>query len=166
MKKLFKTLFAFVLVAASALILTFTSTAAEGKWIAAWGTGPTQLRIPAISEIIGLFGPVTTRSVITPTATGSKVRFLVSNRFGSEDITIEAMYVARSTGASKINVDSSSPVTFDGRAKVVIPAGEERYSDAINFSVSAFSMLSLPVFASAPTSLLSSAGTSFIPRKI
>lgn len=146
MKKLFKTLFAFVLVAASALILTFTSTAAEGKWIAAWGTGPTQLRIPAISEIIGLFGPVTTRSVITPTATGSKVRFLVSNRFGSEDITIEAMYVARSTGASKINVDSSSPVTFDGRAKVVIPAGEERYSDAINFSVSAFQDIAVSLF--------------------
>lgn len=146
MKKVLRTLFTLILVTVSALILTFTSSAAEGKWIAAWGTGPTQLRISGVSEIVGLIGPVTTRSVITPTATGSKVRFLVSNRFGSEDITIEAMYVARSTGASKINVDSSSPITFDGRSKVVIPAGEERYSDTINFSVSAFQDIAVSLF--------------------
>ena len=75
MKKFFKTLLTFVLVVASALILTVTSTAAEGKWIAAWGTGPTQLRISGLGDIIGLFGSVTTRSVITPTASGSKIRY-------------------------------------------------------------------------------------------
>ncbi len=146
MKKVFKTLFTFVLVVASALVLTFTSSAAEGKWISVWGTGPTQLRLTGYADIAELVGPVTTRSIITPTASGSKIRFLVSNRFGAEDITIDSMYVARSTGASKINVDSSSPVTFDGRAKVVIPAGEERYSDAINFAVSSFQDVAVSMF--------------------
>ncbi len=146
MKKAFRTIFTLVLVAVSALILTFTSSAAEGKWISAWGTGATQLRITGFSDIAGLIGPVTTRSVITPTATGSKIRFLVSNRFGSEPITIEAMYVAKSTGASKINVDSSAPITFDGRAKVVIPAGEERYSDPISFAVSSLQDIAVSMF--------------------
>lgn len=146
MKKVFRTLLTFVLVALGALVFTLSSSAAEGKWITAWGTGPTELRLTGYSDIASLIGPVTARSIITPTASGSKVRFLVSNRFGDEPITINSMYVAKHTTASKIDVNSSSPITFDGRAKVVIPAGEERYSDVINFAVSSMENIAVSIF--------------------
>lgn len=147
MKKVFRTLLTIVIAILGAAIFTVSSSAAEGKWIASWGTGPVQLRLTGYSDIASLFGSMNARSVITPTASGSKIRFLVSNRYGSESITINSMAVARSTGGSKIEATTSSPITFGGRYEVTIPAGQEIYSDAISFPVNAMEDVAVSIFA-------------------
>ena len=146
MKKLINSLLALMLVAVSAFALMMGTSAAEGKWITAWGTGPVQLRLTGYSDLAGLLGSVTTRSVITPTASGEKVRFLVSNRYGEDPLTINSMTVAKSTAASKIDVNSSSPITFGGKFSVTIPAGEERYSDPVSFPVNAMENVAVSIF--------------------
>ena len=146
MKKVFRTLLVFLLAALTMVVFALSSSSADGRWIAAWGTGPTELSLTGYSDLASLLGPITTRSIITPTANGSKVRFLVSNRYGKEPLTINSMSVARSTTGSKIDVNSASPVTFDGRFSVTIPAGQERYTDAINFSVSAMENIAVSIF--------------------
>lgn len=146
MKKVFRTLLTVLIAVFCAAIFTVSSSAAEGKWIAAWGTGPAQLRLTGYSDIASLFGPMNARSVITPTASGSKIRFLVSNRYGKEAITINSMSVARSTSGSKIEKTSASPITFGGRYEVTIPAGQELYSDAISFPVNAMENIAVSIF--------------------
>ena len=44
------------------------------KWIGAWGTAPTEIGIYGYSNITAYVGNVTARTVITPTASGSKLR--------------------------------------------------------------------------------------------
>lgn len=146
MKKVFRTLLTFALALLSMAVLTLSSSAADEKWIAAWGTGPTELSLTGYSDVASLFGTLTTRSVITPTASGSKVRFLVSNRYGKEPLTINSMSVAKSTTGSKIEKTSASPVTFGGRFEVTIPAGQEIYSDAINFPINAMEDIAVSIF--------------------
>ena len=146
MKKVFRTLLTFALAIFSMAVFTVSSSAADEKWIAAWGTGPTQLSLAGYSDIASLFGTITTRSVITPTASGSKVRFLVSNRYGKDSLTINSMTVAKSTSGSKIEPNSASPVTFAGRFEVTLPPGQEIYSDAINFPINAMEDVAVSIF--------------------
>ncbi len=149
MKKLFKTLLISALIAISAVAFSFSSSAAEdGKWIAAWGSAPLKINTEVLEVVTSLVevGPVNARTVITPTANGSKVRFLVSNRFGNGPLKINAMTVARSTVKGKIEPNSASPVTFNGRFSVTIPAGREIYTDSVNFSVNAMENIAVSMY--------------------
>ena len=146
MKKVFRTLLTFVIALLSVAVFTLSASAAEGKWIASWGTGPVELRLTGYSDLASLLGAMNARSVITPTASGSKVRFLVSNRYGNEPVTINSMSVARSKGGSKIEATTASPVTFGGRFEVTIPAGQEFYSDAISFPINAMEDVAVSIY--------------------
>lgn len=165
MKRLTKVLLTFVLAAVSAVIFTFSSSAADGKWITAWGTAPTKVEIAGYSEVASIVGPVTARSIITPTASGTKIKFLISNRFGENPIVINSMTVAKSLGGGKIDALSASPVTFNGKFSVTISAGKEIYTDEINFPVTAFEDIAVSTFVedfSAINTMGLSGGTTYL----
>ncbi len=165
MKKLAKMILTFLLVTVTAVVFTVYGSAADGKWIGAWGTGPAKLDITGYKQAASLVGPVTARSIITPTASGTKVRFLISNRFGDSPLTINSMYVAKSTGKGKIDALSSSPVTVNGRSIITVPAGAEVYSDEINFRVTAMVEIAISYFLqdfSSVTTVGLSGGTTYL----
>lgn len=118
--------------------------AANPRWIGSWGT-------PAIESGVSLFSDSsssglhltdiipansTIRSTLRCTAGGSKVRFKFSNAYGTSALTINSCTVAKSLGEDDIDTSTIKPVTWNnGDSFVVIPAGQEVYSDAIDFPV-------------------------------
>lgn len=76
------------------------------------------------------------RMMIHPTARGDRVRFRFSNVFGDRPLVIRHANVAMRalpTGPAIVE-DSLVPVLFAGADEVVIPAGAEVLSDAVDFS--------------------------------
>ena len=149
MKKSMKRLvFTLVFVLSMLCVLAFSGAAADvdGKWITAWGTGSTNITLPGYDNITAFVGQVTARTVITPTASGDKMRVRLSNHFGTEPLILDTVTVAKSLGGSKIDAASVRFVTFNGSPTVTIPAGGEVYSDEVSFQVSAMQDIALSVF--------------------
>ena len=139
MKKI-RSVFAVVLTVITALCLfAFTSSAAdEGKWIKTWSTAATEIGIEGYDFISAAVQDLATRTVITPTASGTKIRVKFSNAYGKKDLVIDRATAAISTGASGIDAATMKVLTFNsGSFGVTIPAGEEVYSDAVSMNVKA-----------------------------
>lgn len=155
MKKITRALLAFCVTALCAVAVLACAPKAEAasgdneKWICAWGTAPTQIKLNGVSSVSAFVGDVTVRTVITPTADGKKLRIKVSNYYGEEPLKINYVTVARSLGESKIDIESLKYVTFDeGYPGVTIPAGREYYSDAITFDVNAHEDIAVTIYVS------------------
>ena len=141
MKRSVKGIFTTLLLVAAVIILSvFSASAAneEGKWIGAWGTAPTGISLTGYETVAGFLEDVTSRTIITPTANGTKLRVTVSNAYGDSTMKIKAVTVAKSLGGSKIDTNTIKVVTFDeGRPSVSVPSGMELQSDPVTFNVSA-----------------------------
>ncbi|MDD6145549.1 MAG: Ig-like domain-containing protein [Oscillospiraceae bacterium] len=156
MKKLMKTLLMLAVTAMMTLCMSVTyfsagaaGTAVNEKWICAWGTAPTQIGIEGFSNIAAFVGDITARTVITPTASGSKLRVRVSNYYGEEPLKIESMTVAKSTGKSTIDPNSIKVVTFNqGSPSITVPAGKEYYSDPVVMDVQAQQDIAISTYVS------------------
>jgi len=136
----------FLLLVLLALLAVSASAADDGKWITAWGTGSTNISLPGYNNIPAFVGQVTARTVITPTASGDKLRVRLSNHFGDEPLTVDTVTVAKSLGGSRIDTASLRFVTFSGSPAVTIPVGGEIYSDEVAFPVTAMEDIALSVF--------------------
>ena len=148
--------------AAVAVITAFafsTFAADEGKWITAWGTGSVNIGLGEYSGITDIFGqlvgdenplesPMNFRTVITPSASGTKMRVRLSNVYGEEPLRIENCAVARSLSGSRIDVTTNRYVTFNGAPSVVIEPGKEVLSDEVNFNVTAMQNIAISTFVS------------------
>lgn len=156
MKKRIISLLMVVLMAFSALsvggdiiVSTAPQASAEetGTWIAAWGTGLTNISFADYSDIKPTFGKVSVRIVITPTASGTKVRFKLSNKYGVRDMKINRATVAKSTGGSNIDKSTLKRLFYNGsNSNFVIPAGKEIYTDPIDFPVTAQENIALSIY--------------------
>mgnify|MGYP003305192837 CR=1 FL=1 len=122
-------------------VFAFSGSAAEEKkdnWVCAWGTAPTQIGIDGYSNISAYVGDVTVRTVITPTASGSKIRIKLSNIYGRQPLMLTRVTISKSVGGSRVIPESTKIITFnEGYQYVTLPAGEEIYSDPVVFPVNA-----------------------------
>ncbi|MBQ7116743.1 MAG: Ig-like domain-containing protein [Clostridia bacterium] len=122
-------------------LFAFTSSAAdEGKWIKAWSTAATEIGVEGYDYITPMAQNVAVRTVITPTASGTKIRVKFSNAYGKEDLVIDRANIAvsdTSKSASGIDLTTKKYISFNGYPGVTIPAGEEIYSDEVPFNVTA-----------------------------
>lgn len=174
MKKLLKYFSAAVFCAVIMCCAVFSSNAAnEGKWIAAWGTAPTQISIQGYENIAPIAGEVTARTVITPTASGSKLRIRISNLYGKDSLKINSITVAKSTSksidsdkvTSEIDVSTSKSVLFNGSTRVEVPKGKEICSDPVSFDVVAMENIAVSIYVESITEIRTmglSGGTTFL----
>jgi len=79
-----------------------------------------------------------------------RIRFQISNTFGTSDLPITAAAIALPTGGKAgVNGIQASPIaglTFGGAASITIPRGQVAYSDPVDFSVQPQSMLTLTLY--------------------
>ena len=119
----------------------------NSKWISAWGTAPTEIGIDGYNNIVAYVGNVTARTVITPTASGSKLRLRFSNYYGTSSMKITRVTVAKSVEGSTIDPASVKMVTFnEGQPFVTIPAGKEFLSDPVTFDVVAGEKIAISIY--------------------
>lgn len=96
---------------------------ATPRWVAGWQTATQPA--PGNPALAGS----TLRMLVHPQVTGSQVRIRLSNAYGTAPLAIGTTSAGRSDGAAGLVPGSMRPVTFDGRAEVVIPVGADVVSD-------------------------------------
>ena len=150
MKKAVKgilTLLTLLVVLISATAFSGSAVNTDDKWVCAWGTAPTEIGIDGYENITAYIGNVTARTVITPTASGSKLRIRVSNYYGNNVMKLTRVTVAKSLGGSKIDPDTVKIVTFnEGQPFVSVPAGKEYYSDPVTYDVTAGEDIAISIY--------------------
>ncbi len=120
-----------------------TAGCADPAWVAAWATSPadTTADRPATIERSGhqdtvrAFVDQTLRMVLTPSASGSRVRVELSNRFGAAPVTIDAATLANRDAGPSIDAATVRSLTFDDEVAVTVPPGETVVSDPVDHPV-------------------------------
>lgn len=112
------------------------------KWVTAWGNAPsiTEHKPETYAKDITLRYPVTCAFG------GEKVRLHFSNFCGTEPITLSRVTLARAMGDREISLHNARLVTFGGEESVTIPAGEEIFSDEINFRIKPKGVLAVSIY--------------------
>lgn len=96
---------------------------------------------------------VTLRQIVRPSITGGELRIRLSNAFGEAPLVIESATLARAASPQHpaLTAGSSVPLHFEGKARVVIPAGADWLSDPVRMPVAAFDDLAVSLhFAALP----------------
>ncbi|MER7949024.1 SGNH/GDSL hydrolase family protein [Streptomyces sp. NPDC096079] len=121
-------------------------------WRGAWAASPQSASAP--------FGPnwstkgfadQTVRQVVRVTATGTRTRIELTNRYGTGPLRITGATVARTaagegTARNAVEPGSVRTLRFGGRTSVTIPAGETLRSDAVTLPVKAFEQLTVTLY--------------------
>lgn len=112
------------------------------KWVTVWGNAPsiTEHRAETYAKDITLRYPVTCAFG------GQKVRLHFSNFCGTEPVTLTRVTLARAMGDREISLHNARLVTFGGEESVTIPAGEEIFSDEINFRIKPKGVLAVSIY--------------------
>ena len=132
------------------------AAAESSAWAGSWGSAPIPTGIYLAGRRLSdfLIGS-TVRTVVMTTLGGEKVRLKFANRYGSGDLNITKVRIARTSARSDTAIieGTSLPVTFGGSDSVSIPKGKTIYSDPVNMHVEQFEKLSISSYFSSFTTM-------------
>src|SRR5262245_48538535 len=161
-KSLQMTLVVAALVAGS-VVLRAQSRANE-HWVGTWATaevGRPQNPAPAVLAPAAAgqsqtppaapapflhFNNQTLRQIVHSSIGGSRLRIVLSNRFGTAPLTIAAAHVALRQKESAIVAGSDRVLMFSGRPTMTIPPGALVYSDPVDLNLPPVSDLAIDLY--------------------
>lgn len=133
-------------------------TADNRNWVAAWGSAQLRAGDDKLPTSLTLANN-TVRQQIRMTLDGETARFMFSNQYGSEALTINAATVAHlvSPDDSAIDTSTLTTITFNGgETSVTIPAGGTIASDDIEISFKALDDLAVSTYLGSVPSTVTS----------
>ena len=92
------------------------------------------------------FSNQTLRQIVHTSIGGSRMRVVLSNKYGTTPLAIGAAHVALRDKEASIQPASARPLTFSGRPTFTIPPGAVVYSDPVNLTVPPMSDLAIDLF--------------------
>lgn len=140
-----------------------------GRWVGAWASAQ-QIPEPHNALDPADLTDATVRQIVRLMIGGTKLRVKLSNRFGTEPLTFNAVHVAKAValGSAAIEAGGDRALSFDGQASVIVPAGAEYVSDPLDMPMPALSHLAVTFHLPAPpmvqTSHPGSRTTSFVAK--
>ncbi|OYU30793.1 MAG: GDSL family lipase [Comamonadaceae bacterium PBBC2] len=109
-----------------------TAEPASSRWVASWGSAQ---QIPELHNELpaAQWRDASLRQIVHTSLGGQQLRVRISNAFGSTGLVVEAASVARAVAPGKADIaeGTARALTFSGKARVMIPAGAEYYSDPL-----------------------------------
>lgn len=102
------------------------------------------------------------RQIVHVSVSSSIIRLKFSNRLGDSNLELKAVSIADSAsqGSGEIILSTLTPVTFEGKENVIIPAATEIYSDPIKYDLKDQSEVSISTyFGQVPQKITSHAGS-------
>jgi lysophospholipase L1-like esterase len=119
---------------------THAATPCRGKhWVGAWATSPS-------GSVGGVFIDRSLRLVVNPTLGGARVRVRLSNRFGSQPVTVGAVTIAPRAAGADLVPDTVRALRFARKRSVTIAPGGEVVSDQRRFTYDAFEDLVVSLY--------------------
>ncbi|MFI2781476.1 SGNH/GDSL hydrolase family protein [Streptomyces sp. ALB3] len=124
-----------------------------GPWVAAWGASQvTGSDIPGNSCPAGAgLENRTVRNVLFVSAGGDRVRVRLTNTFGTRPVSVEHVTVAVQRSGAAAVPGTLRTLTFDGRERTTVAAGEDLFSDPVPMRVRPLSSLLVSVHVAQPT---------------
>jgi lysophospholipase L1-like esterase len=125
-------------------------------WIGTWAAPPQpvwEADFPIPVNIPRFLWNQTIRQVAAVSVGGKRVRIVLSNEYGSRPLVVGAAHIGLSAGAAAIAAGSDRPLSFGGRASVVIPPGAPAISDPVDLPVPPLTKLAVSLFLPEPTPL-------------
>ena len=92
------------------------------------------------------FSNQTLRQIVHTSIGGSRVRVVLSNRYGTAPLAIGAAHLALRDKDSEIQPASARPLTFSGKPTFTIPPGAIAYSDPVNLTVPQMGDLAIDLY--------------------
>jgi lysophospholipase L1-like esterase len=130
------------LAAATLAAIINTPQAAE-NWLATWQASPhavweaSEFALP--SGVPAVLERQTVRETARISIGGSRLRVVLSNRYGTQPLVVGEVRVGRAG-------ETMRPLTFGGQVSVVIPPGAAALSDALEMPVAALEKLAVSVY--------------------
>jgi lysophospholipase L1-like esterase len=130
------------LAAATLAAIINTPQAAE-NWLATWQASPhaaweaSEFALP--TGVPAKLERQTVRETARISVGGSRLRVVLSNRYGMQPLAVGEVRVGRAG-------ETMRPLTFGGQVSVVIPPGAPALSDALEMSVAALEKLAVSVY--------------------
>ncbi|MFZ6776619.1 SGNH/GDSL hydrolase family protein [Undibacterium sp. Ji83W] len=134
----------------TAISLTTTAHAAaqpDWHWVSSWGAAQ-QIPEPENMLPAANWRDASLRQIVHVSLGGSRVRVRFSNVFGGTPLFIDSASLARAIAPGKTDIDTETlqALKFSGRSSVMIPAGSEYYSDAVNLQHAPASDLAISMY--------------------
>nr|AGU10578.1 GDSL-like Lipase/Acylhydrolase family [uncultured organism] len=119
----------------------------ESHWVASWGAAQ---QIPDAANQLPAenWRDASLRQIVHLSLGGRRFRVRVSNAYGTAPLVLDGASVAlpQAPGQPDIQAPTLRPLTFDGRASVMIPAGAEYYSDAVEMTLKPAADLAISLY--------------------
>ncbi len=112
------------------------------KWVTVWGNATSV----ADRKPENYARDLTLRYPVVCAFGGNAVRLHFSNFCGTEPVTLSQVTIAPAVSDREINLKDASLVTFGGAESVTLGAGEEIFSDEINFRVKPKGKVSVSIY--------------------
>lgn len=125
-----------------------TGSEPEPGWVATWAASPTAAS-PLTAAPIEL-ADQSLRQVARVSLGGELVRVRLANTFGEEAIAVTEARLALSGEGSAIEASSDRPLTVEGAASFVLPAGQIVVTDPVELEVAALGDLSVSLYFAEP----------------
>lgn len=94
------------------------------------------------------FSDQTIRLIVSPHLGGDSIRLHFSNRFQSQPVSIDGVFVGISASGATLAQGSNTPVTFNGSASTSIASGREVVSDPVSITTVPFQSLAISIHIS------------------
>ncbi len=116
----------------------------SGNWIVSWGASQ-QIPEPQNALPAEDLRDATLRQIVHLSAGGATLRVHLSNAFGTDALHFTSVHIAKpiSPASAAIDPATDKPLTFAGKADVLVPPGAEFVSDPIDYSVAPLSDLAV-----------------------
>ena len=121
------------------------------RWVASWGASQ-QIPEPRNALPAEDLTDATMRQIVRLTLGGPKLRVRLSNAFGTAELHLKAVHIAKpvSAASSSIVPGSDRALRFNGAPDVTIPAGAEYISDPIDYPMVPLSDLAITFYEEKP----------------
>jgi lysophospholipase L1-like esterase len=127
---------------------------AEDRWVGTWATGQQLVESsPDNRPVSPYLANNTLRQVVHASLGGNRIRVHFSNKYTTTGgpITINSAHIAVSANSNPVNgsiiTSTDTALTFNGgSSSVTIAAGQELYSDAVDFNVAPLSNLAVSIY--------------------
>ncbi len=120
-------------------------------WVGSWAASQ-QIPEPQNSLAPDDLRDATVRQMVRLSVGGATLRVHISNAFGTEPLRFTSVHIARPAPAAGSAIDPATDkaLTFSGATEVIVPAGAEYVSDAIDYPVAPLSSLAISFHLDAP----------------
>ncbi len=116
------------------------------QWASTWATA----QQPALGEPVE-YSDQTLRLIVRTSIGGDQVRLRISNAFGTSELRVGGLHIARRSAGSAIEDGSDRILRYQGSPSFIVPAGASVLTDPVELDVDALAHLAVSLYLPEPT---------------